>query len=216
MRSLSKLPEPGILAENHVAWLQEYLQDLSSDAKRTRYRHPDIKSTLKLETHEKCVYCESRIGHNTPGDIEHKIPSSKDRTKHFIWSNLTIACGECNRRKNSYYQEHDGFLDPYTDDVEQYLDFEGPVVTSKPGEVRGEVFVATLELCSANRLSLVTQKIAKINELRHILERYNSADPGPLKEVLKRQLIEMSRPGGEYSAMVRSAVRAKGYAELVE
>lgn len=215
MRSLSKLPEPEVLSQNHVAWLQEYLQDLASDTKRTRYRHQDIKSTLKLETHDKCVYCESRIGHNTPGDTEHKIPSSKDRTKHFTWSNLTIACGECNRRKNAYYQQHDGFLDAYTDNVDQYLDFEGPVVTSKPGAVRGEVFVATLELCSAKRLSLVAQKIAKFNELRHVLERYNSA-AGPLKEVLKRQLIEMAGPGGEYSAMVRSAIRSKGYAELVE
>lgn len=216
MRSLSKLPEPDVLAQNHAAWLADYLADLASDAKRTRYRHPEIKATLKLETHDKCVYCESRIGHNTPGDIEHKIPSSKDRSKHFLWGNLTIACSECNRRKNAYYQHHDGFLDPYTDDADQYLDFEGPVVTSKPGEARGEVFVSILELCSANRLPLVAQKISKVNELRHVLERYNAAPAGPLKEVLKRQLINMARPEGEYSAMVRSALRTKGYAELVE
>lgn len=214
MRCMVKLPEPEVLRENAATWLEEFLQDIGNETKKTRYRHHEIKSTLKAETHDKCVYCESRIGHNTPGDIEHKVPSSKDRTKHFTWSNLTIACTECNRRKNAFYREYDGFLDPYLDLVDEFIEHNGPVVTSKPGQERGELFVSVLKLCSPDRLTLVTQKIQKICELQHVLERYN-ATTGPLQEMLKRQLIEMAHPKSEYSAMVRDALRQKGYEELL-
>ena len=90
--------------------------------------------TLKEETGFKCVYCESKIGHNTPGDIEHKIPSSKDEDQHFAWNNLTIACTECNRRKNDYYVIGNEFLDPYSDDVENVLEHHGPLVYWKNSE----------------------------------------------------------------------------------
>lgn len=215
MRQLPKLPEPEVLRLNAAIWLQEYLADVANNTKRYRYRHPDIKATLRLETHDKCVYCESRVGHNTPGDIEHKVPSSKDRTQHFSWANLTLACTECNRRKNSFYREHDGFLDPYTDDVDQYLEHHGPVVTSKVGCERGEVFVTILKLCSPDRAALVAQKIQKMTELQHVLERYNKSPEGTVREMLKRQLAEMAHPKSEYSAMVRDALRQKGYEEVL-
>jgi hypothetical protein len=161
------------------------------------------------------VYCESRVGHNTPGDVEHKIPSSKDRTKHFYWFNLTIACTECNRRKRDYYEACDGFLDPYVDNPDDHLEHNGPVVTPKVGSARAEVCVETLKLCSAERLPLVAQKIAKLEELHQVLVRYNTEAPGPLKEILKRRLSDMAKPSAEYSAMVRDALRAKGYVEVI-
>lgn len=216
MRNLTKLPKPSVLEHNEHHWLQEYIQDPVNQTKRNRYRHPEIKATLKAETHEKCVYCESRIGHNTPGDVEHKVPTSRDQSRHFDWLNLTIACTECNRRKNDYYREHDGFLDPYLDKVDDFLDHNGPVVMAKVGKERGEIFVSILKLCSAERFTLVAQKIQKLNELQHILERYNTSTPGALKEILKRQLIEMASPVSEYSAMVQCALRTKGYLELLK
>src|SRR5262245_50482428 len=112
MRNLIKQPKPDILGENEDKWLEEYLADKNNHTKKYRYRHIDIKSSLRHETHDKCVYCESKLGHNTPGDIEHKIPSSKVDNLHFTWSNLTLACTECNRRKNNFYNNADGFIDP--------------------------------------------------------------------------------------------------------
>ncbi len=122
MRKIQKLQIPEILASNSAKWLSEYIEDKSSSNRRYRYRETDIKNQLKQETADKCVYCESKIGHNTPGDVEHKIPSSKNINLHFDWNNLTIACTECNRRKNDYYEEGIEFLDPYEDDVEVLLE----------------------------------------------------------------------------------------------
>ena len=215
MRCMVKLAEPDVLRDNGAQWLQDFLLDTKNKTNKYRYRHSDIKTALTNETHDKCIYCESKIGHNTPSDIEHKVPSSKDRSKHFMWANLTIACTECNRRKNDFYLQQDGFLDPYTDPVDDYLHHLGPIVTWKPGKERGELFVTTLELCSPERMRLVAQKIEKFAQLQHVLERYVSAPAGPLREMLKRQLGEMAGPKAEYSAMVRDALRQKGHDEVL-
>jgi hypothetical protein len=215
MRCLVKVAEPDVLLANAAQWLEDFLADRQNNTKRYRYRHPDIKSALKNETSNKCIYCESRIGHNTPGDIEHKVPTAKEPRRHFEWANLSIACGECNRRKNDYYNKYDGFLDPYVDAVDDFLQHCGPVVTAVVGSARGEVCVSTLELCSPGRLELVAQKILKLNALHTLLERFNLVEPGPLKEVLRRQIADMAGSHSEYSAMVRSALISKGYAHLL-
>lgn len=214
MRKLDKRPKPEVLEANEAAWLGEFLADRENKTKRYRYRDSTIKEALKNETAEKCVYCESKIGHNTPGDVEHMVPTSKDPGKHFAWTNLTIACTECNRRKNNFYSEHEGFLDPYVDDVENILEHHGPIVAWQIGHVRGEVTVKTLELSSAARTPLVARKIEKLGELQHILERHNSEPPGMLKELLTRQLKTMASRSAEYSAMVGAVLRAKGLGDL--
>jgi uncharacterized protein (TIGR02646 family) len=216
MRNLTKRPKPVVLAENEVNWLSDYLSDLSNTTNKYRYRHRDIKSELKIETSDKCVYCESKIGYNTPGDVEHKVPSSVNRNLHFTWNNLTIACTECNRRKNNYFDDTCMFLDPYVDNVESCLEHHGPVVTSRIGNNKAEVTVAILQFCSEDRIALVKRKIAKMQELQHVLERYNSTDQGALREVLLRQLRDMASIRCEYSAMVRSALQLKGYSEVIE
>lgn len=214
MRKLDKGPKPEVLAAHEADWLGEFLADRENKTKRYRYRDSTIKRALKEETAEKCVYCESKIGHNTPGDVEHKIPTSKDPSKHFTWENLTIACTECNRRKNNFYSEHEGFLDPYADDVESILEHHGPIVSWRTGQVRGEVTVKTLELSSAARTPLVVRKIEKLAELQHLLERHNSELPGMLRELLARQLKTMASGSAEYSAMVGAVLRAKGFGDF--
>jgi uncharacterized protein (TIGR02646 family) len=216
VRNLTKYPEPEILAVNGSVWLDEFQNDTTNKTKRYRYRHADIKSALREEASDKCVYCESKLGHSSPGDVEHKVPTSKVPQRHFDWLNLTLACQECNRRKNAFYKEHDGFLDPYVDDVENLLEHHGPVVVWKTGEHRAEVSVGVLELFSARRLKLVEMKVQKLNDLCHLLERYEATPTNSaLKDLLRHQIREMAARQSEYSAMVASAVRKKGYGHLL-
>jgi hypothetical protein len=63
MRQLQKLPKPAVLEQNEIPWLAAFVDDPDNPTKRYRYRHPEIKSTLRTETSDKCVYCESKIGH---------------------------------------------------------------------------------------------------------------------------------------------------------
>lgn len=210
MRNLDKLPTPEVLAHNHDEWLANYIADKANSTKKYRYRHPDIKATLTKETGWKCVYCESKIGHNTPGDIEHKIPSSKVENLHFKWENLTVACTECNRRKNDYYIEGEEFLDPYNDDVELAIEHYGPVLGWRNGDERAEVTVKTLELDTPIRFPLISRKIEKIEELNNVVERYVKEESAAVKALMKQKIKRMLDKNSEYSGMIKSIIDTKG------
>ena len=209
MRCLKKLDEPKVLEINKTKWLNDYLADKANTTNKYRYRHSDIKQTLKEETGFKCIYCESKIGHNTPGDIEHKIPSSKEETKHFDWNNLTIACTECNRRKNDYYKVGEEFLDPYIDNVEDILEHHGPLVCWKAGQTRAEITVRQLQLNSEFRAQLIFRKMEKLDVLINLIERWNSEENKTLKSLLFLQIEEMCSVQSEYSAMILAVLKEK-------
>lgn len=207
MRKLAKLPIPTVLATNGASWLAEYLKDPSSNTCRTRYRHAEIKETLRTETGWKCVYCESKIGHNTPGDVEHKVPTSKKQELHFVWENLTIACTECNRRKNDFYNEAEAFLDPYVDDVEACLMHLGPLVYWQPGHTRAEISVRTLDLDSGKRRALFERKKETLEKARSLLDLVRTTSTELLRKLRQDELDRMHRVDAEYSAMVRAYVK---------
>lgn len=210
MRAISKKPKPQVLVDNEDSWLTAFKADQLNSTKKYRYRDKQIKEALKEETGYKCVYCESKIGHNTPGDIEHKVPSSKNVDLHFTWSNLTIACTECNRRKNDYYEEGAEFLDPYSDDVDQLVEHHGPIVYWKSGSTRAEITIRTLELNSKNRVPLILNKMEKIEEVSNLFERFESERNATLKSLLKRKLIAMTQADSEYSGMILEVLSKKG------
>jgi 5-methylcytosine-specific restriction endonuclease McrA len=207
VRNLKKGEPPSLLKEQADNWLKEFLTDQKNDTKRTRYRAPEIKEALTRETSWKCVYCESRIGHNTPGDIEHMVPSSKVAKLHFEWTNLTTACSECNRRKNNYYEKVAEFLNPYVDDVEALVEHHGPFVGYAPGSARAEITLRILQFERPERQVLVYQKLNHLEDLQHLLSRYESEINPVLKELLRLELEERRSISAEYSAMSRSFLR---------
>ena len=207
MRNLQKVSAPKVLKDNQEAWLKAYMED-NRDTNKYRYRHPDIKAALTEETGFKCIYCESKIGHNTPGDVEHMTPSSKEPAKHFEWNNITIACTECNRRKNNYNDPALPFLNPYIDNVESMLVHLGPIVSWKAGNSRAEASVRKLELNGYSRRELVNRKIEKLEALNDVLERKAGAN-GVMLELIEQKLEKMQDREAEYSGMIISAIGHK-------
>jgi hypothetical protein len=209
MREVPKTAEPALLANNKFQWLVAYKANPTS-YRRYRYRAAPIKQALVAETDNKCVYCESRIGHNTPGDAEHKVPSSVDIDLHFEWNNLTVACTECNRRKNDYYDAIKPFLDPNFDSVETRVLHYGPVVGWAHGDAAAEITVKTLQLHSEHRNILLKRKIEKISEVSDKVARLVSEAGEPLEPVLRAELRAMTEKSAEYSAMVSEMLRTAG------
>lgn len=204
MRNLEKLQEPNILFENKASWTTTAIEN-PSEYNKTRYRHPEIKEKLKEETYNKCIYCESKIGHNTPGDIEHIKPVSLNESLRFEWNNLTIACTECNRRKNDYFDSDKPFLNPYLDNVEDSLIHLGPLVLSKPGDDNAEISIKILQLnCLDSRKQLIARKIDKINEVQNLLQRIRNTSNQELKSILLFELKSFTDNDSEYSAMIKS------------
>jgi uncharacterized protein (TIGR02646 family) len=206
VRNMMKHPIPDLLVQKHEVW-RTACETKPTKNNLKKYRHPQIKQALMEETSGKCIYCESKLGHNCSGDVEHKIPVAHFPALRFEWSNLTIACEECNRRKSDYYKPDSMFLDPYSDDVESRLKHLGPVVLNIPGDYQAEVTLRVLELNSlAKRRHLIGRKFEKLEEIRNLVERIVSAPTIEIKEFLIIDLFERCEIDAEYSGMVKSYV----------
>ncbi|EYF05111.1 hypothetical protein [Chondromyces apiculatus] len=73
------------------------------------YRHRTVKEALHAAHHGKCCYCESKVDHVAPGDVEHYRPKAAVQQLRrapleqpgyhwlaYTWSNLLFACVVCN------------------------------------------------------------------------------------------------------------------------
>lgn len=210
MRNLNKALIPAVLVANEATWLAELAADPANQTKKTRYRHPEVKAAVVDEAYNKCIYCESKVGHNTPGDVEHLKPSSKNPNLRFRWENLSLACNECNRRKSDYDDDVTPFLNPFVHDVESKVIHYGPIVSWRVGDQSAEITIRKLELHNHKRLALILRKIEKIHEVDQAIERYNSTSNAVLRELIYLELIEMAEPPSEFSGMVRSILLANG------
>ena len=129
MIHLEKTAIPKVLADNASNWTKEYcaclaMGDIPDNKLASAYNNPTIKRALEIETSGKCVYCESKVKHNSHGDIEHILPKNKDARPDlcFSWENLTLACGQCNQSgKGDYYSVAIPLINPYVDYPEKHF-----------------------------------------------------------------------------------------------
>lgn len=77
---------------------------------RDVYGHGEVKLALRAAQHDKCCFCESKLGHAQFGDVEHFRPKAEARQSPdvpvamgyywlaHVWENLYLSCEICNRR----------------------------------------------------------------------------------------------------------------------
>lgn len=202
MIRLTKGPIPAILAQNAALWTKEVTDAIAAGRDPTptqlsRYRHKDIKDALKLETHRKCAYCESKALHVTHGDVEHIAPKSVNPALSFDWQNLTLACDVCNTCKGN----KEGFVDPYVDTPSDEIGFYGPMIFGLPGRNRAERTVTELGL---NRIDLLERRKERLQALIERLRRLNETADEQQREFIRSALINFEAADDrEYAACVR-------------
>lgn len=209
MIKLTKNAKPAILVSSSVNWTEALLAKLALGEKptateATRYRHPDVKQALMIETNGKCAYCESKVAHIHHGDVEHIYPKSLDPAKTFEWDNLTIACEVCNQFKSNRDPNLEYILDPYNTDPEMHLSFAGAIVYSITEDF-GKNTNAILEL---NRAALCERRKEKLEKTLSIFENIlnqNLSLPAR-KAIYDNLLANEASDKSEYSAMNKSAI----------
>ena len=177
----------------------------------SRYKEPTIKATLEKETHEKCAYCESKMKHITYGDIEHILPKNKDaRPDLYVeWTNLTLACEQCNRSgKRTYYNPQLLLINPYTDDPEQHFNDIGPLIMPVLGDKRAYV---TRNILKLNRMALVERRTERIALVEPLLILWVNEQNDGMKEILEQQLHNEYSEDKEYSSTIKSYLKANGF-----
>lgn len=216
MRKIRKLKKPQILVINATKWTQEYCSCLSagqkpSDKIATRYQDSTIKATLEQETHEKCVYCESKIKHISYGDIEHILPKNKDaRPDLYVeWDNLTLACEQCNRSgKRVYYNPQLPLINPYVDNPENHFNDIGPLIMPILGDDRAYV---TRNILKLNRAPLVERRTERIISVEALLNSWTKEQNTIVKDILEQQLHDEYAEEKEFSSTIKSYLKANGF-----
>ena len=209
MIRLTKSALPPILAQNRDAWTQVLIDHLNAGTEptnheKTRYRHADIKASLVEETHGKCAYCESKVKHITYGDIEHIVPKSTDNAKTFEWSNLTLACDQCNTNKGTHFGNHEDFVDPYAVEPSDHLHFAGASVFGRPGSHAGLTTESTLQL---NRVELLERRSERLNCVNRQLHLLCEVSDEHMKRVIRNDILNHELADDkEYAAMTRGFV----------
>mgnify|MGYP003116031137 CR=1 FL=1 len=192
MRKLTKLPKPQILEDSGDAWTNDLMVEYYStgninSTKQNRYNKPQIKTTLKLETNDKCAYCESKITHVYPGDIEHIIPKSKYPRLTFTWSNLTFGCFWCNNKKRHFLDRENMLLNPYMDKIGEHIRAFGPLIFHINSSKRGEITWRKFEF---NRIELRDKRQEKIEELQIMIDKHNCEINRNLKDLILEEIEE--------------------------
>ena len=175
------------------------------DSIANAYRARDIKLALRIETNDKCAYCESKIPHVDYGDVEHIIPKSSRPDLRFDYLNLTYSCAICNNKKGNYYDPELPLLNPFSDDPSEHLDAFGPMIMRKINSDRGLLTQLQLEL---NRTELCERRLDRLEKIQVLIERQQSSGSLSVRRVLLEQLEEECNSDKEYSLVVRSYIEA--------
>lgn len=192
MIGLIKQPKPQLLIDNGDTWTADlmtefYQTDTINKTKQNRYSKPEIKQVLIKETNEKCAYCESKITHIYPGDIEHIIPKSVFPRLTFTWSNLTLGCYWCNNKKRANLDRDCKFINPYKDSPNEHIRAFGPIICHINSSLRGEITWRTLQL---NRPALRDKRQEKIEELQLLIDKFNLTVNRTLKDLIEVEILD--------------------------
>ncbi len=210
MIRLIKGPVPAVLAANAAVWTADFLayiynRQRAPDSVRGRYTHPEIKNALIEECGGKCAYCESKLRHVAPGDIDHIFPVSRRPDLIFEWSNLTLACPVCNRLKRDYYHPDEPLLDPYIEEPSEHLVFLGSILFARPLSQAGMRTILLLEL---NRPELMERRNEVITSLERLVAVWHGFPAGPSKDLVWQELQTLTSTQREYSHALSTALEA--------
>jgi len=201
---------PAALEKNRDTWTKKLLEFINNgqDVPKhitEQYKHQDIKDSLKNDSHEKCIYCETRVTPSYFGDVEHIKPKSRFPELTFDWNNLGFVCAQCNNRKSDKYDENILYINPYEEEPSDFLKALGAFIFHLPDNKRGEVTEYDLGL---NRAQLVESRMEKIDQLRSLIDRYVATLNATHKRVLLSQIREQVSENKPYTMVARALVKS--------
>lgn len=173
-------------------------------AVRTNYKHPDNKLALQKCSHDKCMYCESKVSHVYFGDVEHIRPKAQDKYPdlEFEWTNHGYCCARCNNHKKDQFDNDCPLLDPYSEDPNAHILAFGSLLRHKAGSERGQLTISTIGL---NRADLIEQRTIRISELQNAIDACFRTSSKSVRDTLLSALT-LEREAEKEFSMVADAL----------
>lgn len=212
MRKLQKAQKPQVLVDNAENWRDELLLAIANQRPKVeieklsdRYADDEVRDALKLETFEKCAFCEGKMAAISYAQIEHLKPKSLYRELTFEWDNLSLACAACNTNKKAIDPTPGNFVHPYNDDPEQRFKFAGPLIYWLPGDVPAQNMINWLKL---NRSGLLERRAKAVAAVQKIFDLASRIPEQQRAEYLAFALADYIEPGAEDSRAAQCIAEA--------
>jgi 5-methylcytosine-specific restriction endonuclease McrA len=208
MIKLDRIALPDVVATLLAGWQAELqtrldrgddVQDID-DYVDNHYKDPRLKDILKRESHGKCIYCEAKILHAQFGDVEHIKPKRRFRDISLSHDNLGLCCTACNNSKKDRWDAAVPFLNPYTDQPNQFLRAFGPMLGPLPHALRA---TETIRVLGLNRVGLLERRAEHLGRFRALLDAYHSVIDPLAKQIAHEEMKVAIQKEGEYSCVLR-------------
>jgi hypothetical protein len=140
----------------------------------------------------------------------------------YIWENLFLACQICNQRfkknlfplenpkdraishENDLSKEKPVFINPETENPENFISFRGEIPFAVDGNIRGKI---TIEATGINRDELNEMRLATLKKLKMIYELANGNPQIPESIEAMNYLQECQSDFHEYAAAIRANMK---------
>lgn len=177
------------------------------------YKHPDNKAALVAASHQKCMYCESKVTHIYFGDVEHIKPKATGKFPElaFEWINLGFVCGRCNNAKLDKYFKEAPFIDPYQENPDEHIFAIGAMLAQRNGSERGEISIREIGL---NRPDLLEKRGERIKVILNVLNAVHRTKLEVLRTAAMEELKHEAAADKEYSLVVKALLTAHNGLEI--
>lgn len=210
MIKLIRPDKPERLAENEKALTEKFMLDGTAV-----WRKPYIVNPLAHMSHEKCCFCETKLGEQAKNlQVEHFHCKSFYPEEVVLWGNLLPACSQCNSNKGTHDTYKNPIINPCVDNPKDFLYLNCYRIVSKdPNPTsKGRLTISLLDLNNRKRLVdpriEISQEIFKKLENMHEIAldiKVGTEARQLIKNRLKntiRDILLMAQPEAEYSAFM--------------
>lgn len=122
MIKIERLPAPEELTQDVIA---AKTAKFKADPTKPVWKEPYIESRLMEMSHNKCCYCECKIGEESKYmEVEHFHDKGKYPDEVVRWNNLLPSCRSCNGSKHTHDTIANPIVNPTTDIPSDHLAFK--------------------------------------------------------------------------------------------
>lgn len=224
MIKLERPPKPVQLTDE----IQAVLTERYKNTGRVVWNQLYVREALLASSHQKCCYCEKRIGSGFPDmHIDHYLPKSLYEEFVIDWNNLMPCCGDCNRSKSNHDTGNLPLVNPFVNEPKEFFflkDFFYKAIDNRCGSM-ANITISVLELNDLDkkcklRYLVVTKIMEDLKETLNLAQRNQNSltvDIALSNDINRRLrgVLRMCIPEAEYSAFVATAViRDPDYSDL--
>jgi hypothetical protein len=209
-----RLQEPEILTRKKDTWKNNFISSGKDRPSTTQYGHHTVRECLNTMSNHKCYYCEQTLK-DTINEIDHFIEVAERKDLAFEWTNLYLACDNCNSKHSNTSIPVTDVLDPCVasnQEIERAIYFETEQIKAVPGSDIGllsikkyKLHTDLLDRLRSKRLNAFYEEYVEIKEqqTREGRTSYSNAE--------MHKILRYANADQPFSLMFRLLLRKKGF-----